>query len=467
MSSNLSPTTSAPSEPARDALLERQGGLQRQLSARQMAMMALGGAIGTGLFLGSGLSVQLAGPGVILSYAFGTLISLALMWALAEMAVAHPVAGSLGIYAELYVHPWAGFTLRYAYWLAQAVAIGSQVVAAAIYCKFWFPAVPAIVWIAAFSAALIYVNARSVGNFGEFEYWFALIKVVTIFVFLALGAAVLLGIGFEPVGTANYTAHGGFLPHGISGALLGTTMAIFSFIGVETVAIAAGEAQQPDTAIPRALRSTMLRLALFYIGGSAVLVGVLPWTQAGLAESPFVRVFSAVGIPAAAGVMNFVVLTAALSSVNTNLYITTRMLFSLSRSGYAPAALGRVDARGVPAMSLAVSSVGMFAAMGLQWFFGETQAFVSLTGAALFGGLYAWLLVFIAHLRFRRAYKGELRYSAPAYPWASLAGLLGLLAVTASTWWVPGMKVALLAGVPCVALLSVCYFLWVGVKRAE
>lgn len=459
--------TTGPSAPAHDALLERQGGLQRQLSARQMAMMALGGAIGTGLFLGSGLSVQLAGPAVILSYAFGTLISLALMWALAEMAVAHPVAGSLGVYAEMYVHPWAGFTLRYAYWLAQAVAIGSQVVAAAIYCKFWFPAVPAMVWIVAFSAALIYVNARSVGNFGEFEYWFALIKVVTIFVFLTLGAAVLLGIGFEPVGTANYTGHGGFLPHGLTGALLGTTLAIFSFIGVETVAIAAGEAKQPETAIPRALRSTMLRLALFYVGGSAVLVGVMPWTEAGLAESPFVRVFATVGIPAAAGVMNFVVLTAALSSVNTNLYITTRMLFSLSRSGYAPAALGRVDARGVPKMSLAVSSVGMFAAMGLQWFFGERQAFVSLTGAALFGGLYAWLLVFVSHLRFRHLYKGELRYRAPAHPWPSLAGLLALLAVTASTWWVPGMKIALIAGLPCIALLSLCYFVWTGMKRAE
>lgn len=446
-------------------MLERQGGLQRQLTSRQMAMMALGGAIGTGLFLGSGLSVKLAGPGVILSYAFGTLVSLALMWALAEMAVAHPVAGSFGVYAEMYVHPWAGFTMRYAYWLAQAVAIGSQVVAAAIYCKFWFPSVPAIIWISLFSAALIYVNARSVGNFGEFEYWFALIKVVTIVVFLVLGAAVLFGVGFAPLGAVNFTAHGGFLPNGLTGALLGTTMAIFSFIGVETVAIAAGEAQHPEKSIPSALRSTMLRLALFYIGGSAVLVGVMPWTEAGLSESPFVRVFSTVGIPAAAGVMNFVVLTAALSSVNTNLYITTRMLFSLSRSGYAPAALGRVDARGVPAMSLAVSSIGMIAAMGLQWFFGETEAFVSLTGAALFGGLYAWLMVFVTHLRFRRAYRGDLRYRAPAFPWPSLAGLLGLLAVTASTWWVPGMKIALLAGLPCIALLSLCYFVWARVDQ--
>ncbi|MGH9815783.1 MAG: amino acid permease, partial [Candidatus Acidiferrales bacterium] len=404
--------TEAPAANHANALLERQGGLQRQLTPRQMAMIAIGGAIGTGLFLGSGLAVKLAGPGVILSYAFGAVIALLLMWALAEMAVAHPVAGSFGVYAEMYVHPWAGFTMRYSYWLAQAVAIGSQVVAAAIYCKFWFPNVPAILWIAGFSAALIYVNARSVGSFGEFEYWFAMIKVVTIVVFLVLGAAMLFGVGFEPVGAVNFTAHGGFLPNGWTGVLLATSMAIFSFIGVESIAIAAGEAREPQSAVPRALRSTFWRLALLYIGGTAVLIGVMPWPEAGLTESPFVRVFRTMGIPAAADVMNFVVLTAALSSMNTNLYITARVLFSLSRSGYAPAALGKIDARGVPLMSLAVSSVGMIAAMGLQLWFRETEAYVSLLGAALFGGLYAWLLVFVTHLRFRRAYRGTPAYRA-------------------------------------------------------
>ncbi|MGH9795705.1 MAG: amino acid permease [Candidatus Acidiferrales bacterium] len=458
-------TTEAPAANRTDALLERQGGLQRQLTPRQMAMIAIGGAIGTGLFLGSGLAVKLAGPGVILSYAFGAVIALLLMWALAEMAVAHPVAGSFGVYAEMYVHPWAGFTMRYSYWLAQAVAIGSQVVAAAIYCKFWFPNVPAIFWIAGFSAALIYVNARSVGSFGEFEYWFAMIKVVTIVVFLVLGAAMLFGVGFDRVGTVNFTAHGGFLPNGWTGVLLATSMAIFSFIGVEAVAIGAGEARDPQSAVPRALRSTLWRLAVFYIGGTAVLIGVMPWPEAGLTESPFVRVFRTVGIPAAADVMNFVVLTAALSSMNTNLYITTRVLFSLSRSGYAPAALGKIDARGVPLMSLGVSSVGMIAAMALQLWFGETEAYVSLLGAALFGGLYAWLLVFVTHLRFRRAYHGPAAYRAPWYPWASAAGLACLSAVTISTWWVPGMKITLLAGLPWLVVISLCYFAWARLQR--
>src|SRR6266849_4474564 len=261
-----------PSGSAQAAVLDREAGLRRNLTPRQLSMIALGGAIGTGLFLGSAISVRLAGPGVILSYAAGALIALALMWALAEMAVAHPVAGSFGVYAEMYLHPWAGFVMRYSYWLAQVVAIGSEVVAAAIYCRYWFPGVPAWVWIAAFSAALVYVNARSVASFGWFEYWFALIKVVTIVLFLILGAA-------------NYTAHGGFLPHGWLGVGLGIAMAIFSYLGIEIIAVTAGEAEHPETTVPRALRRTLLRLALFYIGGVAVLVGVMPWDQAGLAQS--------------------------------------------------------------------------------------------------------------------------------------------------------------------------------------
>ena len=202
-------------------------------------MIALGGAIGTGLFLGSALSVHAAGPGVILSYAAGAVITLLLMWALAEMAVAHPVAGSFGVYAEIYLSPWAGFAMRYSYWIAQVVAIGSEVVAAAIYCRYWMPGVPSWVFIVVFSVALVYVNARSVANFGAFEYWFAMIKVVTIMMFLVLGLALLFGVGFHRIGFTNYTGHGGFLPHGWLGVGLGIAMAIFSYLGTEIVAVTA------------------------------------------------------------------------------------------------------------------------------------------------------------------------------------------------------------------------------------
>jgi len=429
-------------------------------------MIALGGAIGTGLFLGSALSVRLAGPAVILSYATGAGVALVLMWALAEMAVAHPVAGSFGVYAETYLNPWAGFTMRYSYWLAQVVAIGSEVVAASIYCRYWFPGVPAWVWIVAFSAALVYVNARSVASFGWFEYWFASIKVVAITGFLVLGGALLLGIGFPRLGTANFTAHGGFLPHGWAGVGFGVAMAIFSYLGIEVVAVTAGEAKQPETAVPRALRWTLLRLAIFYIGGVTVLVGVLPWTQAGLGESPFVSVFTTVGIPAAASVMNFVVLTAALSSMNCNLYLTSRMLFSLARGGYAPAGLGRLSRQGTPVTALAVSSCGMLAALLLEMRFQQT-AYVYMLGAAFFGGLYVWMMIFVTHLVFRRREPVGAMRLAPPGPWSSLVGFFALAAVLVSTWWIPGMRITLAAGIPWLAFISLCYLVRAKFKVAR
>src|SRR6266852_7820169 len=440
------------------SILDREAGLRRNLTPRQLSMIALGGAIGTGLFLGSAVSVRLAGPGVNLSYAVGAAIALALMWALAEMALAHPVAGSFGVYAEVYLHPWAGFVMRYSYWLGQVVAIGSEVVAAAIYCRYWFPGVPAWVWIAAFSAALVYVNARSVASFGWFEYWFALIKVVTIVLFLILGAALLLGIGFKSLGAANYTAHGGFLPHGWLGVGLGIAMAIFSYLGIEIIAVTAGEAEHPETTVPRALRRTLLRLALFYIGGVA-----------GLVQSPFVHVFQTVGIPAAAAVMNFVVLTAALSSVNCNLYLTARMIFSLARGGYAPAALGRLSRQGTPVAALAVSSGGMVAALLLDLRYRET-AYLYMLGAAFFGGLFVWMMIFVTHLAFRRHYRGAVNGFAPVRfaprgPWSSLGGLFALAAVLVSTWWIPGMRISLVASLPWLLFISLCYLLWVTLRR--
>jgi AAT family amino acid transporter len=455
---------------ASDAAMTREEGLRRELYSRQISMLAIGGAIGTGFFLGSAISIRLAGPGVMLSYAGASLIALALMWALGEMTVAHPVAGSFGVYAELYLHPWAGFAVRYSYWLGQAIAIGSEVIAASIYCRLWFPRIPGWIWIVAFSASLIYVNARTVGNFGRLEYWFAFIKVATICAFLVLGAALLAGIGFPRIGTVNYTAHGGFLPNGWGGVALGVAMGVFSFIGIEVVAVASGEAVQPEVAVPRALRWTLARLALFYVGGMAILVGVMPWTQAGLGESPFVRVFQNVGIPYAAGIMNFVVLTAALSSMNCNLYLDTRMLFSLARGGYAPRALGKLNAQGSPIVALLVSSGGMAVALVLEFWFKDT-AFLYMVGMAFFCGLFAWILIFLTHLLFRRHYlpdSGKILPArfAPRSAWTSVAGFLALLGVLISTWWIPGMRITITAGLPWLGFITVCYFVFIRQKQA-
>jgi AAT family amino acid transporter len=443
-------------------LLDQEAGLHRNLTSRQLSMIAIGGAIGTGLFLGSAISVQLAGPGVIFSFMAAGAIALCLIWALGEMTVAHPVAGSFGVYAEMYVHPWAGFAMRYSYWLAQVIATGSEVLAASIYCQHWFPNVPPWMWIATFSMALVYVNARSVASFGQFEYWFAMIKVLTITVFLVLGMALILGIGFPRIGTVNYTSHGGFLPNGWGGVVLGVAMAIFSFLGVEIVAVTSGEAKDPTTALPKALRWTLGRMGLFYVGGLLIVVGIVPWNEVGLGESPFVRVFETVGILRAAGVMNFVVLTAALSSVNCNLYLMSRMLFSLSRGGYAPAALGRLTRRGTPVAALLVSSMGMFAAIFVDHWF-HAKAYVYMLGSAFLGGIFVWQMIFVTHLLFRRRTakwtKPPLRL-APRGPWSSVFGLAALTAVLISTWWVPGLRITLKAGVPWLVFISLCYLVW-------
>src|SRR6201981_717802 len=244
---------------------KREAGLHKRLSSRQGAMIGLGCTIGTGLFLGSAISVNLAGPAVILSFAAGAIIALTVMWALAEMAVEHPAAGSFGLYAEMYLHPWAGFAVRYTYWLCLVMIVGSEVVAGAIYCKFWFPHVPAPIWIAGFSIALVLINTLSIEDFGSIEYWFAMIKVLTIVAFLILGAMLLFGIGFPRIGLTNFTAYGGFSPHGWRGVGLGVVMAIFSFLGLEIVGVTAGEAADPKTAGPRPLRRTLGSLTLFYL----------------------------------------------------------------------------------------------------------------------------------------------------------------------------------------------------------
>jgi L-asparagine transporter-like permease len=435
--------------------LEERESLSRQLSSPQLAMMAIGGAIGTGLFLGSALAVRVAGPGVILTYLIGAFIAVLLMRALGEMAVAHPTAGSFGVYAELYLNKWAGFTVRYTYWAGQCVAIGGEATAIAIYCQWWFPNTPQWLWILVFTIALLYVNARSVGSFGAFEYWFAMIKVVAIVLFVAIGAALIFGLvpHHPATGFANLTEHGGFLPNGLRGVWLSIVFVIFSYIGTEVVAVTAGEAKNPEIALPRAMRTVAVRLLLFYVAAIFVLVTVVPWTQiqlgASVTASPFVRVFQLIGIPAAAHIVNFVVVTAAASSMNCNLYLVSRMMYSLACAGYAPASFGRVSKRGVPVTALLISAAGLSLAMliSILW---PSSAYVYLFGVSLFAGLYAWLIIFVTHVFFRTVFRKRI---------GSFVGAALIAAILLTTWWVEGMRITLIAGFSWLAVLSVMYAL--------
>src|SRR5216684_4864008 len=313
------------------------GELRRRLTQRQLTMMAIGGAIGVGLFLGSRVTIRLAGPGVILSYLLGAGIALIMSYVLTEMAVVHPVAGAFGVYAEKYLNSWAGFSIRATYGVAQIIAIGAEVTAAGIYISFWFPDVPKWIWVIAVSTALVALNAMQVNRLGEFEYWFAMIKVAAIVAFIVVGLALIFGIGRPAVGFANLTQHGGFFPAGWKGVWLSLTITVTSYMGVEIISVTAGEARQPEVTIPHAMRNIVWRLILFYVLAIVIMVTLVPWNQSSglstLSGSPCVTAFAAAHIPFAAAIMNFVVLTAALSSVNTNLYLSTRMLFSLGRGG--------------------------------------------------------------------------------------------------------------------------------------
>lgn len=431
-------------------------GLARQLSAAQQAMMALGGAIGTGLFLASGLSVNVAGPAVILSYVIVAGLSMLLGRALSEMAVAHPTAGAFGVYAGMYVSPFAGYAVRVSYWLMEVIATGGQLVAASIYMAYWFPGVPGAFWVLVFALTLIVLNSRAVGRLGAIEYWFVMIKIVAIVLFAGVALLVILGLTGEPaLGTRNITGHGGFMPFGFSGVWLACCFVIYSFIGVEIVGVTSGEAADPARTIPRAMWHMVLGLSAIYIVTTTLLLALTPWTQLGVGESPFVSVLGRLGIPGAAGVMNFVVLTAALSSANANLYLITRTLFSLARGGFVPASLGAVAAQNAPVNALVVSSLGLGAAVLVRALWPDS-AYVWFFGVALFGALFVWLMIFVTHIAFRARISGTST-GGSAVPITSYIGAGLVAAILVSTWWIPDLRSTLLAGGPWLLLLAIGY----------
>jgi amino acid transporter, AAT family len=447
------------------AIVDRERGLRKTLSAGKLSMIAIGGAIGTGLFLGSGFAIGTAGPSVLLSYAIGALIALLLMGCLAEMTLAHPTTGSFGAYAEYYVGPLTGFLVRYAYWTCIVLAVGTEVTAVALYMQFWFPAAPGWVWIIAFSAALIMVNAFSVNTFATFEYWFSLLKISAIVGFIVLAGYVVAQNAGAPatadsIGFGNYTAHGGFLPHGVGGMWIAVIMAIFSYLSIEMIAVAAGEAAHPEVAITRAFRSTVARLILFYLLTLALMLAVLPWTQAGSAKSPFVLVMERLRLPAAGSVMNFVILIAALSAMNSQLYITTRMMFSLSRAGQAPRALGSLTARGVPLNALLVSTTGIALATLLS-VIAPKGAFLIMVSVSVFGAMFTWMMIFVTHYFFRRARLAEgraaTRFRLWGYPFTTLLGAALMAALLLTTAFTDAFRMTLVFGLPFLACLALIY----------
>ncbi|MER8074956.1 amino acid permease [Acinetobacter pittii] len=447
-----------------DEIQNREAGLHKKLSAKQMGMIAIGGAIGTGLFMGSKFAISFAGPAVIVSYAIGGLIAFAIMACLAEMTVQHPTSGSFGAYAEHYVSPLAGFLVRYCYWACIVLAVGTEITAVADYMKLWFPHVGSWVWIVFFSLTLLVVNAYSVKAFGVVEYWFSTIKVFAIIVFILLAIGILTQShgGTEQV-LSNLTEHGGFFPHGFSGVWIGVIISIFSYLSIEMIAVAAGEAKDPERAVKKAFKSTAIRLILFYLLSLFLIVALVPWTTliGADATSPFVMMMKIVGIPYADSILNFIVIVAALSAMNSMLYISTRMLFSLSRAGDAPKLFGRISHNGVPINALLLSAVGIGIA-SIVYTINPSSAFPIMIALSMFGALFTWGSIFITHMFFRRkmAQQGQqLKFKVPASQLISLLGLIAILSITVTTWFTNEFKSTLQFGVPLVVVLTVFYYL--------
>jgi len=439
--------------PPPDAVHEQ--GLHHQLTAGQMTMVAVGGSIGTGLLLGSAAALEVAGPGVILSYIIAAFIAYTVAMALGELASMHPAAGSFGVYGELYLNQYLGFLCRAAYWASIAFSIGAELTASATYMGYWLPAVPGELWVILFSALLLLVNLRSVGSYGRFEFWFAMIKFATIVAFILAGSALLFSGRVAP----QYTAQGGFLPKGPIAPLLAVFWAIYAFGGVEMLAVTTGESRSAKD-IPRAARLTIFLLAGVYLGAITVLVGVMPWNHTGVSESPFVSVLRLAHIPAAAYFMNFVVLTAALSGANANLYVASRLLFSMGRSGWAPARLGKLNAAGSPRLALLVSSYGIVSALIFEYW-APQQAFVYIMGAAFSGLIFSWVVSLAAHVSFRRRLTPQqlaaLPMRSPLGIWGSMLGFMLASATVLHTLF--STRINAIGGLVFFTALTLAYFL--------
>ena len=446
--------------------------LHRGLTSGQVAMIGLSGALGTGLFLGSGSMIAIAGPSVIISFLITGILSLSVIWAVAEMTVVHPVAGGFGAIAHAYLGPIGGWFMRWNVAIVMTIAVGVEVVASGTYLHWYFPSLSIGVGTVLSSLVIVAINLATVNVYGKSEYWFSMIKVAMVTAFIALGLVIIFfGLPHTPkTGLHNLTGgegwHG-FAPFGIKGILTGAVMGVFSFGACENVAVAAAESENPERDVPRSARAMIIRLVLFYVGAIAIVVTLQPWKVSAasggtVSESPFVTVLSMVNVPHAAGIMNFILITAALSAGNGCLYASTRMLHSLALDHLAPTGLAKTSAKGAPRRAVAVATVGMIFASFISIVYPDS-AFTILYGILIFGLLTTWFLIMITYLGFRR---GRSRLGLPGAS-ARLAGgpatavltLLCFLAIYVSIGFIKSISFALPCGLGYVAVLSIAYLL--------
>ncbi|AOV97811.1 phenylalanine transporter [Edwardsiella hoshinae] len=421
--------------------------LQRGLKNRHIQLIALGGAIGTGLFLGIAQTIKMAGPAVLLGYAIGGFIAFLIMRQLGEMVVEEPVAGSFSHFAYKYWGDFAGFASGWNYWVLYVLVAMAELTAVGIYVQYWFPEIPTWVSAAVFFLLINAINLANVKIYGELEFWFAIIKVVAIIGMILFGGWLLLsGQGGPEASVSNLWDQGGFFPNGIMGLVMAMAVIMFSFGGLELVGITAAEADDPQRSIPKATNQVIYRILIFYIGALAILLSLYPWGKVVEGGSPFVMIFHALDSNLVATVLNIVVLTAALSVYNSCVYCNSRMLFGLAQQGNGPKALLKVDGRGVPVVAIGLSAAATLLCVLINYLM-PGKAFELLMALVVSALVINWAMISVAHLRFRAQKDREgvvTRFRAFWYPAGNYLCLLFMAAILVIMFFTPGIQISVL-----------------------
>lgn len=453
-------------------------GLKRGLSARHIRFMALGSAIGTGLFYGSAAAIHMAGPAVLLAYLIGGAAVFMVMRALGEMAVRDPVSGSFGHYASTYLGPMSGFILGWTYAFEMIIVCLADITAFGIYMGFWFPDVARWIWVLGIVLLIGGLNLCSVKVFGEMEFWLSLLKVAAIVAMILAGFGIMLfGIGSAgsvdaaATGISNLWSFGGFMPNGVGGLIASFAVVMFAFGGIEIIGITAGEAKDPQRVIPKAINAVPLRILLFYVLTLFVLMAIYPWTQIGTQGSPFVQIFDSLGISSAATILNIVVISAAVSAINSDIFGAGRMMFGLAQQGQAPKGFAQISRHGVPWMTVLVMGVTLLAGVVLNYLIPQ-DIFLIIASIATFATVWVWLMILVTQMAMRRSMSAEevaqLKFPVPFWPYAPIAATAFMVFIFGVLGYFPDTRAALIVGAVWIACLVVAYRLWVKpvAKRA-
>ncbi|MFB6363461.1 amino acid permease [Paenibacillus elgii] len=446
--------------------------LVRGLKTRHIELIALGGTIGVGLFMGSASTIKWAGPSVLLAYLLAGIIVFFVMRIMGEMLILEPVTGSFATFAHKYISPLAGYLTAWSYWFLWLTVGMAEVTAIGIYIGYWFPDIPQ--WLPALAGVAIIAaaNLAAVKLYGEFEFWFAMIKVVAIVAMIVIGTAMIffgLGNGGQPIGLSNLYAHGGFFAGGLKGFLFALCIVTAAYQGVELVGITAGEAENPKFTLRKAIKNIVWRILIFYAGAVFVIVTIYPWNQVGEIGSPFVMTFAKAGIVAAAGIINFVVLTAAMSGCNSGIYSAGRMLYTLASNGQAPKFFGKVSRSGVPRNSIATTISLLLVGVLFNYLLPDSKLFLYIYSASVLPGMVPWFALAFSQFKFRKKWKenmGDHPFKSVFFPVSNYITIIFLFLVLIGMWFNPDTRVSLIVGAAFILIVVASYYVFgIGKRR--